>query len=210
MQISKVLIIMVALAPASLLIAGAAQTGPAVSVKTLETYAGTYQLPPNQNLTITVEGDHLSAQLGPQKFPLATQSETKFLVPGVNAEIEFGKDETGAVTHIVVRQNGREQKAPRLVERKQVTAPIANEVLQRYVGRYALPRAGFAFVVTLEGGRLMAESIGQFKYPLYAESETSFFFKDVDAQIEFVKDAKDGVTHLVLHRGSVHEKALKN
>ena len=56
----------------------------------------------------------------------------------------------------------------------------------------------------------MAESVGQFKYPLFAESETSFFFKDLDAQIEFAKDANGGITHLVLHRGSVQEKGPKN
>ena len=53
------------------------------------------------------------------------------------------------------------------------------------------------------------ESIGQFKYPLFAESETHFFFKDVEAEIEFPANAKGEFAQLVLHRGSVHETATR-
>ena len=193
---------------ASLLIASGLQSNATVSLQTLETYVGAYRVAPNANLVIAVEGDHLTGQLGPQKFPLAAQSQTKFLVTGVGVEIEFVKDDKDAVDHIVVRQNGGQQIAPRVKERNQIA--VAPDILQRYVGRYALPRPGFALVITMEGGQLVAESIGQFKYPLFAESQTSFFFKDVDAQIDFEKDVNGAATYLVLHRGSVHEKAPKN
>ena len=54
--------------------------------------------------------------------------------------------------------------------------------------------------VTLEDDRLMAQLTGQGKNQIYPESETAFFLKVVDAQIEFV--AENGkVTHLVLHQG---------
>ena len=107
----------------------------------------------------------------------------------------------------MIRQNGNDQRAQRLKDRREAT--VAKEILERYVGRYPLTRNGFELVVTMEGDRrLTAESVGQFKYPLFAESETSFFFKDVDAEIEFAKDPNGAVT-LVLHHGSFHEKAAK-
>ncbi len=45
----------------------------------------------------------------------------------------------------------------------------------------------------------MEQATGQPKRPIFAESETMFFLKAVDAQIEFFKNAKGEVTHLVLH-----------
>ena len=77
-------------------------------------------------------------------------------------------------------------------ERKEITLPVAK--LAGYVGTYEL-KPGFDLVVTLEGGQLMTQATGQAKLPMFAESETRFFLKAVDAQIEFSGD------HLVLHQG---------
>src|SRR5262249_54974522 len=133
------------------------------------------------------------------KFPLPARSETRFIIPGANADIEFVRDGKGAVTLLLLHQNGTHQIIKRVPQRKQIAVP--QQVLQTYAGRYDLPRSGFGFVITIDGGgQLIAESIGQFKYPLFAESDTSFFFKDVNAQIEFRKSADGRVTRLVLHR----------
>jgi hypothetical protein len=45
--------------------------------------------------------------------------------------------------------------------------------------------------------------------PIFAESETKFFPKVVDAQIEFVRDSTGAVTHMVLHQGPAEIKAVK-
>ena len=47
------------------------------------------------------------------------------------------------------------------------------------------------------------------KLPLFAESEAKFFPKAIDAEIEFFKDDKGAVTHLVLHQGAAEIKALR-
>jgi CubicO group peptidase (beta-lactamase class C family) len=71
-------------------------------------------------------------------------------------------------------------------------------VLKTYVGEYQLAPA-FSITVTREGGSLFLQATGQSRLPLYAESETEFFLKAVDAQITFVKE--DGrVTKLILHQ----------
>jgi hypothetical protein len=183
--------------------------GVQVPAKVLEAYAGTYQTGPLW-LVFTVEDGHLTGQLpGSPRFPLPARSETRFGLPGANADIEFVRDGKGAITHLLLHQNGTHQIIKRVPERKQIAVP--QQVLQTYAGRYDLPRAGFGFVITVDGGgQLMVESIGQFKYPVFAESETSFFFKDVNAQIEFRKNAGGRVTSLVLHRDSVEETAERN
>ena len=68
-------------------------------------------------------------------------------------------------------------------------------------------RPGFDLVITLESDQLVSQATGQRKMPLFAESETKFFPKVMDAEIEFFKDEKGAVTHLMLHQGPRDIKA---
>ena len=63
--------------------------------------------------------------------------------------------------------------------------------------------------MTVEGGRLMTQITGQPKFELFAESETKFFLKVVEAQVEFFTDASGAVTHLMIHQGGQETKAAK-
>jgi hypothetical protein len=87
---------------------------------------------------------------------------------------------------------------------KEVT--VAPQVLEQYVGVYELAPT-FKITVTVEGSQLMVQASGQPKLPVFASSETKFFYKVVDAQIEFFKDDKGAVTYLMLHQGSAEVKA---
>jgi hypothetical protein len=85
-----------------------------VPADTLRTYAGTYELNPKFALTLTVENDQLMAQATNQpKFPLFAESERRFFLKVVEAEVEFMRDDKGAVTHLILYQNGREMKGVR-------------------------------------------------------------------------------------------------
>ena len=55
--------------------------------------------------------------------------------------------------------------------------------------------------MTQAGDRYFAQATGQGKFEIFPETETDFFYKVVDAQITFVKDATGKVTSLVLHQG---------
>ena len=56
-------------------------------------------------------GDRLTTQLsGQQQIPVFAESETKFFLKVVDAQVEFFMDPSGAVTHAVMYQNGRERK----------------------------------------------------------------------------------------------------
>ena len=92
-------------------------------------------------------------------------------------------------------------------ERKEVAVP--KEILKQYVGTYDMA-PGFNIVVTLEGSQLMTQATGQPRIPIYPESETKFFLKAVDAQIEFSKNEKDEVTTLTLHQNGQTLKGAKH
>jgi hypothetical protein len=83
---------------------------------------------------------------------------------------------------------------------------VSPQVLEQYVGVYELAPT-FKISVTVEGNQLMAQASGQPKLPLYASSDTKFFYKVVNAQIEFFKDAAGTVTHLVLYQNNQEMKA---
>jgi D-alanyl-D-alanine-carboxypeptidase/D-alanyl-D-alanine-endopeptidase len=72
-------------------------------------------------------------------------------------------------------------------------------VLEKYVGEYRLTPA-FSIVVTREAEQLFIQATGQSKLPIFAESETGFFLKAVDAQVSFSRDSAGRVTGLVLHQ----------
>lgn len=68
------------------------------------------------------------------------------------------------------------------------------------VGEYQLAPA-FVMTVTREGDQLFIQATGQSKLQVFPESESDFFYKVVDAQVTFVRDAGGTVTGLILHQG---------
>ena len=178
--------------------------------ETLAKYVGTYEFTPGINLMIRVDGDHLTVQLtGQGQLPMFAESETKFFLKIVDAQVEFVKDASGAVTHAVLHQNGRDQKAVRTSatvapppEHKEIT--VAVSTLSAYVGTYQL-RPNVALAVTLDGDHLMAQLTGQPNFPIFAESETLFFYTIVEATLEFQKDASGVTTGVRLKQGPINE-----
>ena len=87
----------------------------AVSPAVLATYVGVYQFAPTFSIAITLDGASLSAQAtGQPKFPLFAESETKFFLKVVDAQLTFEKDATGAVTALTLAQGGANQRAARV------------------------------------------------------------------------------------------------
>jgi len=182
-----------------------------VAREILARYVGTYQLAPQVSLMMTLDGSQLMTQLsGQPKLPVFPQSETLFFLKVVDAQLEFVKDEKGAVSAAILHQNGRDQKAPRVsdtvLERREVN--VAPAILASYAGTYTL-RPGADLVVTVENGQLVTQLGPQPKVPFFAESESRFFARIVDAQIEFSKDATGAIVGLKLHQGPVNLEAQR-
>jgi hypothetical protein len=82
----------------------------------LAQYAGMYQLPSGTNLIITLDGAQLIGQLSAQgnKMPLLAESETTFFLEPINTQLEFVRDASGKITHVILHGNDRDQKATRV------------------------------------------------------------------------------------------------
>jgi CubicO group peptidase (beta-lactamase class C family) len=87
-------------------------------------------------------------------------------------------------------------------ERKEITLPAAT--LAKYVGSYELAPTA-TFTITLDGDRLFAQLTGQGRNQIFPQSETLFFLKIVDAQLEFAADGSS----LVLHQGGRAQNASR-
>ncbi|MBV8066778.1 MAG: serine hydrolase [Candidatus Eremiobacteraeota bacterium] len=79
------------------------------------------------------------------------------------------------------------------------TIPLDAARLEQYVGTYTAQGLG-AFTVTLRDRALYVQLTGQAAVPVYASAIDQFFYKIVDAQIEFNRDAAGRITSLTLHQ----------
>lgn len=90
--------------------------------------------------------------------------------------------------------------------REEVT--LAEDVLDRYVGKYEL-QPGFIITIIRDGEHLVAQATGQPPATLYAESETSFFFRVIDAQISFQIRPDGTAEQLTLHQDGLSISAQR-
>ncbi|WP_082662016.1 serine hydrolase [Terracidiphilus gabretensis] len=80
----------------------------------LAKYVGTYELSPDFSIVFTLEGNQLMTQATHQpKFPVYPESETKFFLTVVDAEVEFVKDDKGQISYAILHQGGQDHKAVR-------------------------------------------------------------------------------------------------
>ena len=86
-------------------------------------------------------------------------------------------------------------------QRKEIA--VDSTRLETLVGVYELA-PNFQLAVTREGASLFVQATGQPKFPLFAESDSEFFLKVVDAQISFIKDSAGKVNQIVLHQGGAN------
>jgi beta-lactamase regulating signal transducer with metallopeptidase domain len=83
---------------------------------------------------------------------------------------------------------------------------LSTTVLDRYVGDYQLgPSAVMS--VTRKDQQLYAQLTGQPAVEIYPSSATNFFYKVVNANIDFVVDAQGPATALVLHQNGANMNA---
>ena len=83
-----------------------------VDTAILRQYTGVYQLTPEINLNITLEGDQLFAQAkGQGKTELFAEKENFFFLKLADIQIEFPKNSMGKITKLIFYQNGQQLPA---------------------------------------------------------------------------------------------------
>ncbi len=180
--------------------AEAAAVTPAPAVRP-EEYVGRYPLAPTFVMSVTTDGGKLFVQAtGQPQFLLLPAAADRFRVKDVDAEISFERDAAGKVAALVLHQNGVDQRAPRSEAKGPTEVALPADVLREYVGEYQLA-PNFVLSVTEDQGQLGVQATGQGRLPVFASARDEFFYKAVDAQITFQRDAAGRVSGLVLHQG---------
>lgn len=91
-----------------------APAGIAVSQATLDELVGTYRTPQGIPLRVWREGTTLKVQAeGQAAWALVAESESSFVVSGLDARVSFGFDAAGKPGYLILRQGGHDTKAIR-------------------------------------------------------------------------------------------------
>ena len=186
-------------------------TGIILDDATLDQYKGIYVNDKGREVTVTREGNQLSAMLagsGTRKmFPV---EKDKFIVEDAFMYATFNRDASGKIVSFVSDDRGQLDTwnlTAKKIEEKKVIA-VDGAILEKYVGEYEL-QPGFSIVFTREGNRLFTQATGQPKFEVFAESETRFFLKVVAAQVEFVADEDGKVNKMILYQGGQKMEAKR-
>jgi len=86
-----------------------------LSEDVLERYVGVYEIAPTFSIAITRNGQQLFGEpTGQPKLELFAESEKKFFLKAVDAQIEFQTDAEGKVTGLILHQGGRDTPAKKV------------------------------------------------------------------------------------------------
>ncbi|MCK7535346.1 MAG: DUF3471 domain-containing protein [Marinilabiliales bacterium] len=90
-------------------------------------------------------------------------------------------------------------RTDKAVEAKKVVE-VEESLLMKYAGEYEL-QPGFTITFTCEGKKLFTQATGQERFEIFPESNTKFFLKVVDAQVEFIQDESGKYNKIILYQG---------
>lgn len=185
----------------------------ALAAPELDAVAGVYMNERKQEYYFSREGQKLFAQRqGGSKNELYPASPSEFFLKDNPARFAFTKDASGRVTALRIQprigpaQLFMKTEKP-LPSPRKVTA-VDPKVYDLLAGEYELT-PGFTITILRRGDKLISQATGQPEVELFPESETRYFLKVVDAQVDFVKDASGRVTGLLLHQGGQDLPAKK-
>jgi serine-type D-Ala-D-Ala carboxypeptidase/endopeptidase len=168
----------------------------------LDEYVGTYKLADKFFLKIIRMDDALFVRAtGQGPIPIFPSAPNEFFAKAVRASASFTRDPNGVITGLVLHQNG-DRKAPKLSASEIPPEPqeIAFDAATSgdYVGKYQFDFG--VLDVTLKSDHLEAQVTGEGALPIFASSKDKFFYKIVDAQLDFERDGAGKVVAAVMHQ----------
>jgi len=99
-----------------------------IDTKVFDNYVGAYQLAPNAVMTISRDGYQFFTQLtGQGKIQIYPESDRKFFLKLVDAQLTFDTDAQGKATQVMLHQNGRDLPAKRVDEAQAAATTAALE-----------------------------------------------------------------------------------
>ncbi len=177
----------------------------AVPAAKLDRIAGVYADERGQEYYFSRDGARLFAQRqGGAKNEMQAASPAEFFLKDNPARFSFVKDAGGRVTGLRIQsrigpaQLFAKTSKPLPGPRKEIA--LDPKLYDRLAGEYEL-QPGFTLKVLRRGDKLISQATGQPEVELFPESETRFFLKVVDAQVDFVLGPDGRAVRLVLHQG---------
>jgi hypothetical protein len=181
----------------------------------LDDYVGTYKLADKFLLKVFRMNDGLFARAtGHVAFPIFPSAPNEFFAKIAALNLSFTHGPNGAVSGLVLHLNGfapfpfpptknGNLAAPKLSASELPPEPKEIELdaatLGDYVGTYRY-NSSVTVEFTLKGDHLEAQITGQRALPIFASAKDKFFYKIVDAQLDFEHDAGGKVVAVVLHQ----------
>jgi len=179
----------------------------------LKEYQGIYVNEEEREAKIVLdEGKLIVARSGGARRTMIPVERDMFQIENSLTSLKFRRDDAGKIITAIIDDRGdvtEWNKSNKPLEEKKV-AVVDETLLDKYVGVYEIEPA-FSIEFTREGNRLFTQATGQPKFEIFAESETKFFLKVVDAQVEFVADTEGKINKMILHQGgqSIEGKRVK-
>ncbi|MBK9012784.1 MAG: DUF3471 domain-containing protein [Saprospiraceae bacterium] len=186
-----------------------------LSESELKAYVGNYEFEPDKFRMVTLEGKQLFSQkTGSTKYLIHPYAKDKFFFDDSDTRLQFERDKKGKVTGVgtVIAtpfgtdEFGIRSDKPMPDPKKETKVDAA--ILDRYVGSYEL-MPGFALAFRRQGDQLFTQATGQPEFEIFAETETKFFLKVVDAQVEFLVAPDGKVNEMVLYQGGQEMKGIR-
>lgn len=176
-----------------------------LSTAALDAVSGTFKLDTGLVMRTFREGElfYLRAD-GQPAVQIYASGPNDFFVRIAPISLTFTRDAAGGVTGLVLHQNG-DHTAAKIAE--PVAPPLVGVDLEQYAGQYSLGAANFVFVV--KDGQLFAQLATQPSFAVYPSGKDQFFYKVVDAQLSFERDAAGKVVAVVLHQNGHDMRAPK-
>jgi CubicO group peptidase (beta-lactamase class C family) len=176
-----------------------------ISKAQVEEYVGVYDVSEKEQRFITLEGDQLLSQrTGGPKFKIFAYDKDMFFFENSKSKLKFNRDAAGKITsaELIAREFIPQVavKSDKPMPKQRTAIDVAPALLEQYVGQYELA-PNFFITVTKNESQLMAQATGQPGIEIYPETDSKFFYKVVDAQIEFQKSTEGKVISLTLFQG---------
>ncbi len=160
------------------------------------------------------EGKLYSQRKGSRLFEIFPVSESKLAFEQTLAAIEFSvKNEDEIKVVFKNRNSSTEGKRiskdiPDEKAKDESIIEVPADFKEQLVGEYVV-NPGFSIKIFLEEENLMGQATNQSKFRLYPTSETKYYLKIVDAEIEFFKNTEGVYDSLILYQGGAEVKGTK-
>jgi len=142
-------------------------------------------------------------------------------IEGFNTSLNYYPDDkltvivlgnlTGGAPDMIASNLGKVALGQQVIlpsERKAID--IAPALLSEYAGTYRMTDAPIDNVIAIKDGHLTTKLANQPALDLFGESETKFFLRAVDAQVEFFRDpTTHAVNRLVLYQNGMEHEGKK-